>query len=198
MIITMVARRRRGLNSEVMAMAFGIAPPRPRPVRNRIKSSMLTSLTKAVASAPMPKASVEKITIFLRPTRSASGPNTSAPIISPNRPAREHRTQRALGQAPFLGERRRDIADRLGVEAVEKQHRRAGQEQLELKRADRLLVDEFGDVDRAAALSLRYRHDCPSPVDVIPGCDAQHQTRNLEILRCAIAHHSSMLRIAPE
>jgi len=24
------------------------------------------------------------------------------------------------------------------------------------------------------------------------------QTRNLEILRCAIAHHSSMLRIAPE
>jgi hypothetical protein len=24
------------------------------------------------------------------------------------------------------------------------------------------------------------------------------QTRNLEVLRCAIAHHSSMLRIAPE
>jgi len=27
---------------------------------------------------------------------------------------------------------------------------------------------------------------------------AQHQTRNLEILRCASAHRSSMLRIAPE
>jgi hypothetical protein len=27
---------------------------------------------------------------------------------------------------------------------------------------------------------------------------AQQQTRNLEILRCATAHHSSMLRIAPE
>jgi len=26
---------------------------------------------------------------------------------------------------------------------------------------------------------------------------AKHQTRNLEILRCAIAHYSSMLRIAP-
>jgi hypothetical protein len=26
----------------------------------------------------------------------------------------------------------------------------------------------------------------------------QDQTRNLEILRCAIAHRSSMLRIAPE
>ena len=35
----------------------------------------------------MPKAAVEKMMIFLRPMRSASGPNTSAPIISPNRPA---------------------------------------------------------------------------------------------------------------
>jgi len=26
----------------------------------------------------------------------------------------------------------------------------------------------------------------------------EHQTRNLEILRCAIAHQSSMLRIGPE
>ena len=60
----------------------------------------------------------------------------------------EHRTQRALGQAPFLGQRRRDIADRLGVETVEKQHRRTGQEQFELKSADRLLIDEVGDIDR--------------------------------------------------
>ena len=68
-------------------MAFGIAPPSPSPVRNRIASSVPTSWTNAVTSAPMPKASVEKMMIFLRPTRSASGPNTSAPIISPNRPA---------------------------------------------------------------------------------------------------------------
>ena len=87
MIITMVARRRRGLNSEVMATAFGIAPPRPSPVRKRIASSALTSWTKAVASAPRPNARVEKMMIFLRPMRSASGPNSSAPIISPNRPA---------------------------------------------------------------------------------------------------------------
>jgi hypothetical protein len=32
---------------------------------------------------------------------------------------------------------------------------------------------------------------------VIPGW-SEDQTRNLEILRGAIAHHSSMLRIAPE
>jgi hypothetical protein len=30
------------------------------------------------------------------------------------------------------------------------------------------------------------------------GMVREHQTRNLEILRCAIAHRSSMLRIAPE
>jgi hypothetical protein len=68
-------------------MVFGIAPPRPRPVKKRIASSELTSWTNAVASAPMPKASVEKMMIFRRPMRSASGPNTSAPIIRPNRPA---------------------------------------------------------------------------------------------------------------
>ena len=87
MIITMVARRRRGLNSDVMATAFGIAPPRPSPVRNRIASSVLTSWTNPVTSVPMPKASVLKMMIFLRPTRSASGPNSSAPIINPNKPA---------------------------------------------------------------------------------------------------------------
>ena len=100
----------------------------------------------------MPKASVEKMMIFLRPMRSASGPNTSAPIISPNRPALNTGPSARLGQAPFLGERRRDIADRLGVEAVEKQHRRAGQQQLDLKSADRLLIDEVGDIDGDAPL----------------------------------------------
>jgi len=39
----------------------------------------------------------------------------------------------------------------LGVEAVEEQHRRAGQEQPELKSADRLLVDEVSDVDAPPA-----------------------------------------------
>jgi hypothetical protein len=57
----------------------------------------------------------------------------------PEQAGREHRPERALGQSPFLGQSRRDIADRLGIEAVEEQHRRAGQEQLELKPADGLL-----------------------------------------------------------
>jgi len=63
--------------------------------------------------------------IFLRPIRSASGPNTSAPIISPNKPALNTGPSAPLGQTPFLGERRRDIADCLGVETIDEQHRRA-------------------------------------------------------------------------
>ena len=51
------------------------------------------------------------------------------------------------------------------VEAVQKQHRRAGQQQFDLKSTDRLLVDEFSNIDLrcAAALSFRSRHGLPSP-----------------------------------
>ena len=77
----------------------------------------------------MPNASVEKMMIFLRPTRSASGPNKQRADHQPEQSRTEHRAERALAQAPFPGERGRDIADRLGIEAVEKQHRRAGQQQ---------------------------------------------------------------------
>ncbi len=87
MIMTMVARRRCGLYSAVIATVFGMAPPRPSPVRKRMTSSVGMSCASTVASAPRPKAAVEKMMIALRPTRSASGPNTSAPIINPNRPA---------------------------------------------------------------------------------------------------------------
>ncbi len=66
----------------------------------------------------------------------------------PEQACAEHRAERGLGQTPFLGERGRDIADRLGVEAVEKQHRRASQQQPDLESADRLPVDELDDIDR--------------------------------------------------
>ncbi len=96
MIITRVARRRCGLYSAVMAMALGIAPPRPSPVKNRIATSALRSWTADVTSAPMPKTSVETTMIFLRPIRSASGPKVSAPIIRPTRPAENTGTSEPL------------------------------------------------------------------------------------------------------
>jgi hypothetical protein len=87
--------------------------------------------------------------------RSASGPNTSAPIIRPNKPALKTGPSATL---PFLGERRRDIAYRGGIEAIEKQDRRADQQQLDLKGADRLCVDERGDVDGRGIFGRRAGH----------------------------------------
>ena len=99
----------------------------------------------------MPNASVDKMMIFLRPTRSASGPNNQRADHQAEQARAEYRTERALGQAPFPGERGRDIADRLGIEAVKKQHRRAGQQQFDLKPADGLRIDVTGDIDRRCA-----------------------------------------------
>ena len=72
----------------------------------------------------------------------------------------ENRAERALGQAPFLGEHWRDITDGLGIEAVEEQHRGADQEQADLESADRLMIDKIGDIDARgnAGLFLRNRH----------------------------------------
>jgi hypothetical protein len=96
-------------------------------------------------------------------------PEDQCPEHQPEQAGREHRTQRALGQAPFLGESRRHIADRLGIETVEKQYCRAGQQQPDLESADRLLFDEIGDIDRrCGALCLRNGHRHPLPLNVRP------------------------------
>ena len=163
MIITMVARRRRGLNSEVIAMAFGIAPPRPSPVRKRIASSVLTSWTKRGGERADAERQRREDDDLLAPDAVGQRPEHQRADHQPEQAGAEHRTERALGQAPFLGQRRRDIADRLGVEAVEEQHRRAGQQQPDLKSADRLLVDELGDIDWRCAAELPRSPCCLLP-----------------------------------
>jgi hypothetical protein len=84
--VTAVARRERGMNSDVNAMAFGIAPPIPSPVRKRNAASHSTDWAVEVSSDPKPKISAEATSTGFRPTRSATGPLTNAPIIMPNRP----------------------------------------------------------------------------------------------------------------
>ena len=85
-IVTAPARRRRGMYSEVRAMAFGIAPPIPRPVKARKAISDSTDWAVAVSSEPTPKISAHATSTGLRPMRSARGPLTSAPIIIPTSP----------------------------------------------------------------------------------------------------------------
>ena len=69
--------------------------------------------------------------------------------MRPKGPALNTGPSAAARQLPFLRDGRRDIADRLGVEAVDEQHRRANQQHPDLEGADRLAVDKVGNVDRA-------------------------------------------------
>jgi hypothetical protein len=91
----------------------------------------------------------------------------------PKQSGAEHRPQRAAGELPFPREIRSHVTDGLGVKAVDEQHRGAEQQQVNLKPADRLLVDEFGNVNHAA----RWRagdgcrscwHDIPPNHDIGP------------------------------
>ena len=100
-VITAVARRRRGMYSEVKAMAFGIAPPMPSPVNTRNAISASTDCAVAVNSDPTPKISADTTRTGFRPTRSATGPLSNAPIIIPTRPVEitEPRTLRGMCRA---------------------------------------------------------------------------------------------------
>ena len=139
MIITMVARRRCGLYSAVIATVFGMAPPRPSPVRKRMMSSVVMSCASTVASAPMPKAAVREDDDRLASDAVGERAEHQRADHQAEQAGAEHRTERGpCGQSPFLEKRGRHKADRLGVEAVEEQHRRADQEQLDLESADRL------------------------------------------------------------
>ena len=67
----------------------------------------------------------------------------------PQEAGAEDWSQRAASEAPVVGKSRRDIADPLRVEAVEEEHGGAGEQQPNLKAANRLLVDEGGNVGHA-------------------------------------------------
>ena len=102
----------------------------------RVLSLVVPALTAALASACAGHG------ITLGP---AGHPTDPALLLSC---ARSVATERGLGEAPFPGKRRRDIAHGLGVKAVKEQHRCAGQKQPDLKAANRLAVDELDHVDR--------------------------------------------------
>src|SRR5208337_2642866 len=77
--------RRTGQYSAVSAMAFGIAPPSPRPVIKRKMRSWVSFVEVAVTMVKTPNIVVQIITTQRRPTLSATGPNRSAPINRPTR-----------------------------------------------------------------------------------------------------------------
>ena len=78
---------RLGAYSDASETAFGIAPPRPSPVRKRSRTSSSSERARAVSSDNAPKTSTETMMADLRPQRSATGPDAIAPIIRPKSPA---------------------------------------------------------------------------------------------------------------
>src|SRR5437899_8338507 len=83
MVMTAAFRVRFGMYSDVRAIAFGIAPPMPKPVKTRNAVSCATDVAVAVSNDPTPNASAQVTKTGLRPKRSAKGPKINAPIIMP-------------------------------------------------------------------------------------------------------------------
>ena len=64
-------------------MKQGVAPPSPSPARMRNVISIGTDVASAVRIVNTPISTVAAIKRFLRPNRSAIGPNVAAPSVAP-------------------------------------------------------------------------------------------------------------------
>ncbi len=85
--VTKAPRCFAGAYSATRAIAAGMAPPRPMPVRKRRATKRPTLWTKAVRVENSPNAATEPTMTVRRPSRSPSAPSTSPPSIRPNSPA---------------------------------------------------------------------------------------------------------------
>ena len=83
MLVVVPALLSGGLISVAIAIKFGMAPPKPRPVRNRARTRVSKLQDAAVAREKTPNAATESARMGFRPHRSAMLPPRTAPIIMP-------------------------------------------------------------------------------------------------------------------
>jgi hypothetical protein len=81
--LTITPRARAGEYSAIKVTALGIAAPSPSPVSRRSTVSEATDDANTEARLQTPKQATDTDNTVLRPTRSAIGPASSAPIPSP-------------------------------------------------------------------------------------------------------------------
>src|SRR5262249_37522168 len=149
--VTANGRFRIGTYSDDSAAAFGIAPPRPNPARNRSAVSARTPVdietrTVSAPNAPPPPS---------RPGRRAAPP----PIPPADRAADHHpdhagglnRNERRPQKAPLAHHRRHRRAEQLVVEPVEDDRRRGRDDEQLLVGAPVRLVEQRADVDGVVA-----------------------------------------------
>jgi len=142
MIMTMVAAAVRTEFGR-SCHAFGIAPPRPRPVKNRITSRVLTYAYERVASCRC-EPSVEKNDL-LAPDAVCQRPRSRADH-QPEQPAENTDPVRPCQPIPCqAGAHSRSP----GIETSRNSTAAAGQQQPS-GTPDRLLLDKRGDIDRDA------------------------------------------------
>ncbi len=134
--MTIDARRFFGAYSDASPIAFGSAAPSPRPVKNRSTRSSVRLPISTVASVQKPNAMQDQMMTRRRPMRSASGASSSAPSITPNRPALNVGPSAPRCRLQASTDRGRDVGDALHVEAVDEQNGAAEQEgpQLQARR----------------------------------------------------------------
>ena len=118
-VVTAPARRRRGMYSEVSAMAFGMAPPMPSPVIARQNMSDSTDCAVAVSSEP--SAENQRAGDEHRLPADAVGerPADECADHHADQTARNHRPEDAARDLQRHRQCRCDVAHRLRVEAVD-------------------------------------------------------------------------------
>ena len=151
-IVTAPARRRRGMYSEVSAMAFGMAPPMPSPVIARQTISDSTDCAVAVSSEP--SAENQRAGDEHRLAADAVGerPADQRADHHADQAAGDHRAEHAARDLHRRRQRRCDVAHGLRVEAVDEHDQPAHHRHQHLIAADGPFVDEPADVERGESV----------------------------------------------
>ena len=85
--------------------------------------------------------------IHLRPARSASGLSRRFPSIKPNSPALKTGPSAPRDKCHSRASAGATLADRLRIIAIDEEHRGAHQNEPDLIAANRLMIDEIGEID---------------------------------------------------
>lgn len=154
-VVTRNERRCSGQNSDVSVTEFGIAPPSPKPVAKRSRTSSVSDDDDAETRLAIPKKATHPISTLLRPKRSASGPNTKAPAMRPASPApnsgascvgdRLHSARIAGARKPIAAVSKPSIA------TIRKQRTR----DQDLERRQAMTVDVVGNRNGSSVLHLK-------------------------------------------
>ncbi len=151
--VTANGRCRRGTYSEARDAAFGMAPPRPTPARNRSALSMKTESIKATRNVRTAKVITLKSRAVRRPNLSPMTPPSRPPISIPAGPHASAERSCALAAGtwhigePLGGDVRDGVRQDLVVDAVKDDRQRRPEDQQLLIAGPSPCVDGRTDVN---------------------------------------------------